>query len=221
MHYNQVNPTAPQYDDYDDEYDDEETYDEDDEEENEAVTKGKTVDTATAGVATPGHQQETRAKLDSYQFEIVAQSIRRFDKYLEFTRGRDSEYAKNKNLRRDDFSEDEFEDRSPRGSGRFLDTRSPRQDPRRGPGPSPAPPGYLAPNSGRGENLHREPTAERRERPRGDRRTPEPDEFEQDYVEETTINRRRRGGAFEGNAPRSRQRAYEDDYGYSGQGRYR
>lgn len=222
MHFNRLNTTS-QYEDYDEDYDDEETYDED-EKEHGTDPQSKDVNKAEA-VPTPGHQQEVKGKLDSYQFDIVAQSIRRFDNYLDFTRGRDSDYAKNKNLRRDDFPEDDYEDRSMRDGGRFLNTGPPRSAGFRGQGrSSPGPSGHLAPPSDRSEKLGRSTTGERRERaaerPRGGRRTPEPDEFEEDYVEETPVNRRRRGGALSG-AARNRQRGYDDYDEYLDHGRYR
>lgn len=222
MHFNRLTTSAPQYDDYDEDYDDddEETYDEDDQEEDEAAPKSKDADVVAA--ASTSYLQANRGKLDSYQFEIVAQSIRRFDNYLEFTRGRDSDYAKNKNLRRDDYSEDEYEDRSPRGGGRFLQTGTPRSAPRRGQGRSPAPPGLVTRPSDRSERLRRDPGIdERRERPRGDRRTPEPDEFEEDFVKEVPVDRRRRGGALAGAVPRNRPRGHDDYDEYLDQGRYR
>ncbi|ROV93678.1 hypothetical protein VPNG_08867 [Cytospora leucostoma] len=74
----------------------------------------------------------TRLVLDDEQFEVVSQSIERFDNYLSRTRGRDSDRNREFNVRNDRYRDPEDEDleQHPGYSRRGPDTRSGASRPR-------------------------------------------------------------------------------------------
>lgn len=169
------------------------------------------MDTSTA---TARHRP---AKLDRTQFYIVSQSIQRFDDYLEATRGKDSDRAKNLQVRRDDYhyhsEDDSIYDRSPRAS-RFVDERSLQ----RGQGRPPQGQVSLAPPP-RGVSVRARSRQndgyERAARPMGDRRGPDPaEDHDDDYVDEAPVDRRRRRGGVAVTPAQNRRRGYDDDYEY-------
>lgn len=195
---------------YDDDYDDEDV-DYGDEPDADVV-HSKEPEISVTSPTVPVKAQKP-GKLDSSQFEIVARSIQRFDSYLDRTRGPDSDYAKIKNLRRDDYLDSDDDDRSPRGHGRYADAAFPRSSPYRGADArSPASSGYLAPHYDRGGRAQRNIPREREQRSFGSRRAPVPDDDDDDYAEETV---RPRAGAPHGSSPRSRPREYDDEYDHS------
>lgn len=196
---------------YDDDYDDEEVNYDDEPDVN--VIRPK-VQKSGADITPPAVsvQAQKLGKLDSTQFEIVERSIRRFDRYLDRTRGPDSDYAKSKNLRRDDFSESENEDRYTRDHGRYSGARFP-PSPHRGAHPrSSASPGYLAPPSDRSGRMQRATARDREQRSYDRRRDLAQGDVEDDYHEDTP--RLRAGGHLEA-AQRSRPREYDDEYEYT------
>lgn len=196
---------------YDDDYDDEDVDYDDEPEVNLSYSRDQESDfPATSSNASV--QVQKPGKLDSSQFEIVARSIQRFDSYLDKTRGQDSDYAKIKNLRRDDYLDSDDEDRSTGGTGRYSGARVPRSPQRGTHYRSPAYPAHLAPPPDRGGIMQRTPAREREQRSYGSRRGPEPDDDDDDYAEEMM---RSRTGAPPGPSPRSRQREYDDEYGYT------
>lgn len=197
---------------YDDDYDDEDVDYDDEPEIDETLPEGKEFGT-TKTSPTVSVQVQKPGKLDSSQFEIVARSIQRFDSYLDKTRGPDSDYAKNKNLRRDDYFDSDDEDRSPGGTGRYPDAGTPRSSQRRGAQfRSPVSPVHLAPPSDRGGRMQRTADGDREQRSYGGRRAPALDDDDDDYAEEMP---RTRQAAPPGSSPRSRQRDYDDEYEYS------
>lgn len=201
-------PTSNYDDDYDDDdvdYDDEPEVDFTYPENNESGIHTITPTVSFQVLQKPG-------KLDSSQFEIVARSIQRFDSYLDKTRGQDSDYAKIKNLRRDDYLESDDEDRSPGGTGRYSGARVPRSPHRGTHYRSPVSPAHLAPPPDRGGRMQRNSAREREQRSYGSRRGPEPEDDDDDYAEEML---RPRTGGPSGSSPRSRQREYDDDYEYT------
>lgn len=83
-----------------------------------------------AGYGSPG---AASSRLDDEQFEIISETIEKFDRYLVRTRGRDADRARNLQLRNDrlrDFTGDEG-GRAPH----FLGITGPEQPPYPGPGP--------------------------------------------------------------------------------------
>ncbi|KAI7774950.1 uncharacterized protein LA080_007649 [Diaporthe eres] len=193
---------------YDDDYDDDDVDYDDEPEVN--VTHPDSKDPGIYSISpTVSFQVQKPGKLDSSQFEIVARSIQRFDSYLDKTRGQDSDYAKIKNLRRDDYLDSDDEGRSPGGTGRYSGGRVPRS-PHRGTNyRSPVSPAHLAPPPDRGGRMQRNSAREREQRSYGSRRGPEPDVYDDDYAEEML---RSRAGGPPGSSPRSRHREYDDDY---------
>lgn len=151
-------------------------------------------------------QEKRPAKLDATQFEIVAQSIWRFDSYLDRTRGKDSDYAKIKNLRRDDYQPSDEEDS--RGDRRYWGRRRP-PSPHRGAD-------RLGPPHEYGGSMRQGPGVEREQRSRGERKAYIRDDVDDDYGMDPPQRRR---GPSPTASPRASQRRYNDDYGY--QDRYR
>lgn len=198
----QVNVLPSSYnDDYDD--DDVDYGDDPETEETQPTGKDSGVPPAPPTTGTFVHMQKLR-KLDSSQFEIVARSIQRFDNYLDKTRGPDSDYAKNKNLRRDDYQDSDDEDRSP---GRYYGMRMRRSSPRRETHfHSSVSSAHLTPPFDRGERRQRDIAREREQRSYGSRRGPDDDD--DDYAEEMM---RSRAGGPPGSSSRSRLRDYDDD----------
>lgn len=198
---------------YDDDYDDDDDVDYDDEPEVDLDHPGSKESGIHTISPTASFQVQKPGKLDSSQFEIVARSIQRFDSYLDKTRGQDSDYAKIKNLRRDDYLDSDDEDHSPGGTGRYSRARVPRSSPHRGTHyRSPVSPAHLAPPPDRGGRVQRNSVREQEQRSYGSRRGPEPEDDDDDYAEEML---RPRTGGPSGSSPRSRQREYDDDYEYT------
>lgn len=196
---------------YDDDYDDEEVDYDDEPDVNVVRPKFQN---SGAGISSPAISVQTQkpGKLDSSQFEIVERSIRRFDRYLDRTRGPDSDNAKSKNLRRDDFSESENEDRHQRDHGRYSSARFP-PSPHRGTHPrSSASPGYLAPPSDRGGRMQWAVARDREQNSYDRRRDLAQGDFDDDHHEDTP---RSRAGGHHGASPRSRPREYDDEYEYT------
>lgn len=190
---------------YDDDYDDEDVDYGDEPDVDVGYSKGMDPGISVTSPILPVKVQKP-GKLDSSQFEIVARSIQRFDSYLDRTRGPDSDYAKIKNLRRDDYLDSDDDVRSPRGSGRYGDARFPRSSPYHGmDARSAASSGYLAPPYDRGGRVQRSNAREREQRSFGSRRAPVPDDDDDDYTEDMIR-------PTHGSSPRSRQREYDDEH---------
>ncbi|CAN8105976.1 unnamed protein product [Discula destructiva] len=219
----QVNrPSGTHYaDDEEEDYDDPSDIDEPD----IACTPHPTGESPEATAAAHPAKERKPARLDITQFEIVAESIAKFDSYLKDTRGEDSAYAKNKNLRNDDFSDDEY--RSPRGGGGGGSSwsrgpRGGRPEPRSlhsGGGWREWPPG--APGSDRLEPRYDHGGAGRNrdQRPRGGGRGVGRDDRDADHRGDETPRRPR--GPSPSPSPRDSHRGYDDDYENTYQGRHR
>ncbi|KAH8755768.1 hypothetical protein F5883DRAFT_177083 [Diaporthe sp. PMI_573] len=194
---------------YDDEYDDE-GVDYGDEADVDTISSNDQNIGATATSPGKSVRNHKPGKLDSSQFEIVERSIRRFDRYLDRTRGPDSDNARSKNLRRDDFSDSENEDRSARDHGRYYYGARFPPSPHRGSHlRSPASPGYLAPPSDRGGRMQRDAARDREQRSYDRRRDMAQGQGGDDLFGETS---RSRAGEPSGYSPRSRPREYDDEY---------
>lgn len=217
VHFKRLKSTEPEWDEEDE--NDWEDGDDDDEEAGDpsssSVPRTPATNLDMSAAATKGKP----AKLDRTQFHIVAESMRKFDIYIDKTRGNDSDRAKQLNIRRDDhreYSEDDgVYDRSPRGP-RFANERP---GPRRGAQGRSPPHGrdYLGPpQRGLGARSRQEDDGYgRRDGPVSGGRGLEPrDDHEEDYIEEEPAGRRRRGGGMAGGPPRNRRRGYDDDYNY-------